>query len=382
MFLAAPAIPLLLTLSCLEFSPPTEESVGVKFLPGGAAEVTVEITLADPRSSFQDEPKAKARLEEAQWEALNAKDPWARRFSRIDWARETFSWEKQGGNAVRVRRVGRIDESAKLAEVFRDLPLSVKVRRGESSGELAIVPQDPSGGTAEQRQALETFMDGWLPAVQGYLKAEADLYRYLEEHPERVRPAFGEIFKECLGEEEFGAAVDPPKEEAALMEALGEAVGKVTDAIEFHRDDTYSADELSRLFYDPMPAPLTVETPGPVVETEGFEKAGETSVRYRGTSIWRSLGTLSERWVSPDILTRVTPCLIAKTPDVSPRLRLDEVLSRPRRFALPPSVEELRKAFDEALKPAPVYRVAWVEVPAEPPTPAPASKQGAAHKNR
>lgn len=349
-----------LLCGCIEFSPPVREEVGLRFLPDGSVEVCAETLLADPRTSFQTHERAKVRIEEVQDDALALRDPWSRRFARLEWARDTLLWERTCGHLVRVRREGVLTDPARLSEVMRDLPVTVSFQRQDGEAELAIVPQSPSAATQAQRDALAAFLESWIPQLRAYLQAEADLYAYLDAHPGRPRACFATVFEGCTAGGEADAAEEPQGEEKVLLDRLGESMGKVIEVIEVRKEDAFSPDELSRLCHDALPAPLSVEVPGPILASEGFESAGPARLVHRGKSLWSAVESIAERWVSPDVLVPAVSCLLREGAEK----RLVDVNAfgaRPRAFTDLPSEEELLRAVEEALGPEPVYRVRWRE---------------------
>lgn len=351
---------LTLLCGCIEFSPPVTEEVGLRFLPDGSVEVRVETLLADPRTSFQTHDLAKDRIAEIQGDALAQRDAWSRRFSRAEWSRDGLRWERTCGHLLRVVREGVLEDPARLSEVMRDLPLTVSFVREGGEAELSIVPQAPSAANQEQREALDAFLGRWIPEWRAYLRAEADFYAYLDLHPERVRACFAFVFEGCVAGGETDGAQEPEGEEKILLNRLGDALGKVIEVIEIHRDDAYSPDELSRLCHDAIPAPLSVEVPGEILEVEGFEPAGPRHVVHRGRSLWVALESLSECWVSPDIIIPMAACLL-RDGEEKRFIDLGTFAARSRKFDEVPSEEDLRRAIEEALGPAPAYRVRWRE---------------------
>lgn len=358
---AAAFLALFLGMSCIEFSPPVEEKLDLRFLPDGTVAVTVETLLADTRTSFQTNEPAKARIQETQDETLAQRDPWSRRFGRAEWAKDSVLLERACGRLVRARREGTLADPSALAGFLRDLPFTVAFSRDGGEAELALYPQAPVAATQEQREALAAYLERWIPDLRAYLRAEADLYAYLASHPDRARPCFAVIFEGCTPGGKADRVADPEGEEKKLLDRLGESLGKVLEALEVGDKEAYSPDELSRICSDPLPAPLTVEVPGQVLLREGFEASGPGRVIHRGRSLWAAVESLAGRWVSPDLLTPVASCLLREGAEKH-LVDLDGFAARKRNFDDVPSEEELRRSIDEALGPAPVYRVRWREV--------------------
>lgn len=347
-----------LLCGCIEFSPPVREDLLLRLMPDGGVEVRVETLLSDPRTSFQSHERARARIQEVQDDALAQRDPWTRRFARAEWTRDSLLLERACGHLLRVRREGTLADPAKLSDILRDLPLSVSYSEGGGEAELSLAVQGPPPAGSDQRAELDSFLERWVPHLRAYLRAEADLYAYLDANPGRARDLFGMVFEGCGAADEGEKAPEPEGSEKILLERLSEAMGEVVSAIEVPKEEAYSPDELSRLCYDPLPVPLTVEVPGVILDAEGFERQGANRVVHRGKSLWTAVERLSGRWVSPDILCAAVACLLREGEER--RLVDVEAFSAgARTFAEVPSEEELRRAIEEALGPEPVYRVRW-----------------------
>lgn len=344
-------------LSCFELAPPVEERLALTFQTDGSVEVVLEADVADTRHHFEGYPAAKDRIAEARRQYLSGTDPWTRRFEAVAWERETFSWEKAGGGLVRVRHAGTLADPGELTRFFADLPLVADYARGDGFAELSLVPLPPGRASRAEREALDEAAGAWVTAAREYQRQLADLYVYLEAHPERAKACLGEMYEGCLQPSEKEARPPLLDEEQTRMEVLGDAMMKLVDFVLVQQDQARSLDELARWVHDPFPGETSVTVHGAVLEAEGFERRDGLTVAHAPMGLVRALDLLGSRSVSPDPF----PVLLQGALDESkaPRLSLEGLAATPRRAGPPPTEEELRAALDAALAPAPRYRVRW-----------------------
>lgn len=366
--------PLLLLLACMEIAPPVQEKLSLAFDAAGGLEVALDVAIADPGQRFQDEPAVRRRIAEARWLYENGKDDWAARFAGVTWLAETCLTRKSQGGLVAVRRTGSLKDPGGLSTFLSGTGITAATSRGEGYAELCLYPGAPQRATRDQRAAMGRLLDAWVPAVHAYHLRLAALYTYLDGHPERARACFGEMFSSRLDDGVKEALPPLTEEEQALLDSLGDATGKVADALLYTRDEAYSPEELSRLVYDPFPAPVQVALPGDVLEVEGFDPEGPRTVVYRGTSLWRALSKIEEKAVTPDPLMLILPwgdlpeVMADRSEDGSnrPKVDLDALAAAPRRAAAGQSEDQLKAAVVASLSPASAYRVRW-RTPASPP---------------
>jgi hypothetical protein len=148
--------------------------------------------------------------------------------------------------------------------------------------------------------------------------------------------------------------------ESALTTRVNDAISAVVAVLDPAPGEPYTIDEISRLVYDPFPAPMRVSVSGEIVEREGFPGELGSELRIPVFSIWSAFERLGGRWFSPDPALAIWRNDIAKT---GKEVDLDAFLAIPRRTAPAPMETEVRGAIENELRPAPVYRVRWT--PAE-----------------
>jgi len=347
----------LLGAGCFELTPPVEESLTLTFSPAGAVEVAAEVTIADPAVRFTDNAAARDRIAESRRLFGSGLDSWTRRFEGLDWDRETVTWEKVKGGLVRVRRTGVLEDPARLPRFFADLPLAANYDRGEGYAELTLLPLAPGRASRAEREEMARYTGAWVAAALEHERQLADLYRYLESHPDRARACLGEMYEDCLGPTEKENLPELLPDEEARMESLGDAMGKLADFIQVKSDQARSADELARWVYDPFPGPTEVAVPGAVLEVEGFEPGAPGRFVHGPLGLWRALEKLDGSFASPDPIVPLLRHFIEEK--TAPQYTLDGLVATPRRAGPVPTEAELAALLDTALAPAPRYRVRW-----------------------
>lgn len=356
---ARPLLILLLASLALSscFDPPIRESLLLRFLPNGAVVATSTVEIADLSVSNSE---LERRIAEVRREILEGSDAWGARFAAAEPAAERFSWEKRLGNLRAASRSAVFAEPQGLATVFRDTSLSVDYTLFEERGfaELSIVPGQSTRATRKQREELDDTMETWTAALAEYLESAQALYAYLEEQPERARACFGTLFAESLPEDDARTLEKLTPEEEKIVGRMDDATGMVLSVLVVPDNGSYSPDEVSHLVYDPFPARLAVKLPGAPLSVEGFLAGEKGALSVPSLGLWEALKSLEGRWLSPD------PAVfyVAGSQDGHEKIDLDLFLRKPRQAApahLLPSVEEVRAAIEERLRPAPVYRAAW-----------------------
>ena len=350
---------LALTLtSC--FEPPVREDLHLRFLANGAVVVTSTVEIATPEG--ESNPALERRLAGVRQAVLDGTDPWGTRFAALEPAAEKFSWEKRLGEVRRATRSAAVAEPKDLSRFFGDTSLSVffEIRKEEGIAELSIAAGPSSRANRRQQKLMERALGEWSARVSKYLDAAGELYAYVDEHPDRDRACFGALFSEVLAEEEQEGLPELTEEEEGMVDRLGGAMEKVFDVLLIPKGEDYSLDEVAHLVYDPFPARIKMSFPSAPLEAEGFSKGeDEKSLVIPGHGLWTSLQALEGRWIAPD------PVLLyieAQRSGGDEALDLDGFLGKPRRAEpvhLLPSATEVRRAIEDELKPAPLYRVSW-----------------------
>jgi hypothetical protein len=353
----------LLLLACAAlascFDSPIQESLRLRFLPGGAVVVTSSVAIDAYAGSGN--AALTRRIAAARRDFLEGTDAWGPRFAALTPVAERFSWEKLGGELKSVSRSALVDKPEGLAPFFTDSSLRVlyEVRPEEGTAELSIAPGLSARANRKQRQEMQALLERWSGEVAGYLAVAGKLYAYVDEHPDRARACFGSLFNELLPDKERKGLDKPTGEEKRLLDGVGDAMQKVWDVLLIPEGEEYSPDEISRLVYDPFPARLTVTLPGKPLAVEGFETGPDGKLSVPGLGLWSALGSLEGRWISPDPVM----LYVERRGRSDQPLDLDGFLRRPRRAEQAPAAGEVRKEIENRLTPAPLYRVSWTVRP-------------------
>jgi hypothetical protein len=336
-------------LSC--FEQPVTESLTLRFLPGDAVVVAVQVTLAD-EDLFKDNRAARERIESLRQDLLQGRDDWAKRLEAMNPAvqRTTLDWKE--GTLMSATRRAVVTEPSALSPFFSSTLIQATVTRREKETEMTLAPAPGGRASRSQREDLASRMDLWLQSISRYLAAGKALYEYLEQNPARSASCLQEVFHgEARGEEE---APSLSEQEKSLTQSLRDAMDETLDLFTVPEEEAYSLEELSRLVYDPFPAPITLEVPGKILDSEGFMLAGAQVLKVPELSLWNSLAAESGRWISPDLLQLRLQSLKENRP-----IDLPALLHQPRKALPPPSPKELRQALEKRLQPAGLYRVRW-----------------------
>jgi|WetSurMetagenome_2_1015567.scaffolds.fasta_scaffold102295_2 hypothetical protein len=332
--------------ACLE--PPVSESLDIRMLPGGASVVTIGIAVRKP-SDFEGSPKVRQRLE-AETRALeDGTDPWSSRLRSASPSRERDVADREGGRLFRVTRHASFDAPADLRAFLRDTGVGVAYEAGAGWEELTILPGRSGRPTTAQRERVKEALQTWSGTLASYFAATADLYAYLDAHPDRARACLA-VLLTTLPEGETLS-----DDEARLTKAVDDAMSGCWEVLVVPPDEAYTIDELSQMVYDPFPAPIRVSVPGKIDEREGFPGDLDAPLVVPTTSLWSSFERLEGRWAAPDIAQSVW-----RHDRAAPKTEfdLDAFVALPRR-ASRPDAGEVRSAIEAALRPASVYRVRW-----------------------
>ena len=334
-------------LGCLE--PPVTESLELRILRGGASLVSIGVALRDP-SDYDREPRVKQRLE-SEARALDERtDPWSARLRRIEPERQREVVDRQRGRLRRVTRQVLLGNRADLRELFRDTGVDVAYAEGKDWAELTLVPGRSSRATAAQRLRLDRDLDAFSANLGSYAAATRKLYDYLDANPARARACLAEALSVKIKGEKLTDV------ESALATSVNDAIGAICAALDPAPGEPYTLDELSRLVYDPFPAPMLVTVAGEIVEREGFPGELKSPLRIPVFSIWSAFERLDGRWFSPDPALALWRDDLAKT---GKEFDLEGFVALPRRAGPAPTASEVRGAIENELRPAPVYRVRW-----------------------
>jgi len=332
---------------CLE--PPVSETLEVRILRGGASLVTVGVSLRDP-SDYDNAPRVQQRLESEARELVSGADAWSDRLRRVAPSRQRDVVDRDRGRLSRLQRRALLAGPADLREFFRDTGVGVAYAEGDGWAELTLTPGRPSRATSAQRQRLETELDAFAAGLANYAAATKRLYDYLSVNPERARACLGAIVADKAEGESL------TNDEAVLVNGVDDAVGTITAVLGPVPGEPFTLDEISRLVYDPFPAPMLVAVPGTIEEREGFPGELASKLTIPVFSIWSAFQRLEGRWFSPDPALAMWRHDTDKSGDP---FDLDTFLALPRRAEAAPLESEVRGAIENQLKPETVYRVRW-----------------------
>jgi len=355
----AVSLPIVLgTTGCPEA--PVTEKVEFRFLPEGAVVVTTNVAFSSD-DDYRDNPAVLGRLQEARQNALDGRDVWVQRYASLNADAEQIRLDKEKGNLARVSHRAHVKNPENLGRFFSDSPIVVNYSAGDGSAELAIYPGGPWRATQDEQTRLAKVFDEWTRDVARYLKATRRLYEYLERNPSRARVCIGNVFEDLLPKE-TRANLEPPRmpDEDEMVSDVHDGLSSVLGQFLVPKNETLSADELSHLVYDPFPAPITVRVPGKILDAQGFT-GGAGGLTIPGLVLWDALRSLEGHWVSPDPIVAYyehgrTVKSAKKTFD------LEGFLARRRTYTDTPTEYEIKRAVEQFLTPASVYRVRWQTV--------------------
>jgi hypothetical protein len=331
---------------CLE--PPVSESLDIRILPGGASVVSIGVALRKP-SDYAENPKVRQRLD-AETRALEeGTDPWSIRLRDGEPSRQRDVTDRENGRLYRVTRQARFEEFSDLRVFLRDTGVGVIYAEGPDWAELSMLPGRTGRPTTAQRERVKTELEAWSNSLAAYFAATADLYAYLERAPERARPCLARILTKLPEDETLS------DEETALTSAVDDAMGEIGSVLVAPPDEAYTIDELSRLVYDPFPAPIRVAVPGTIVEREGYPGELGAPLAIPVMSLWSAFARLEGRWVAPDLALASWRQEVATD---GSKIDFEAFVALPR-HASKPSADEVRGAIEDQLRVAPVYRARW-----------------------
>jgi len=345
---------LAITSSLACFEPPVTESLEVRFLPGEGAMVRVRVNIAS-LEEFKKSPLAQKRIEAARRDVLEGNDSWTRQLESLEPEAQRTLLDRTQGQISRLEQRVIVADAARLQRFFSESLLQARVTRKEDETEFALIPGPGTRATRQQQEEMRRGMEKWAVALSRYLDAGGKLYSYLAHRPDRARACFGSVFKDFLTDEERGGLAELSSEEQSLVEPFKQELEEVLTLFDVPVDSSHSEEELSRLVFDPFPAPLTVRVPGPVLEIEGFDQGSPGVLTVHGLSLWEALRSVQDRWISPSPV--VTYYEQARMP--RPSFDFEGFLARRRAASPAPSPREVLEALEKPLKAAPAYRVRW-----------------------
>lgn len=328
----------ILTAACARRSPVSDE-VTVEFVPDDEVIVTAQ-TSFDPQATVTEE--GLARVESARSAAVSATDAWAVRFARLAPKAERLTFEKEAGELDRVIRSVRVP-ARDLQQVFSDASITVNVLRGEGWSELSFYTNTSPRATREQQARFRGGLDAWSTAVARYFTAVHQLYSYMDRNPHRAR----ELFAALVGTEPELEEMEMIEGEQALVDDVLAAMEKIAARMDEEEESASSFEEDADAIYNPFPARVTIEAPGEILSSEGFELRDKHAI-IEPIDLLETITKLEGKWIAPDPLAALlreqtrTPHELAKIPrhstaavsaqDVADAVR--EQLTRPQTYVV------------------------------------------------
>ncbi|MCG3191414.1 MAG: hypothetical protein DIJKHBIC_00641 [Thermoanaerobaculia bacterium] len=350
--LLAVAVAASMVVSCIP-EPPIRESILLRFDQAGHLQVFATTRI---RGGKDESRPVQDRISAAREAALRNDDFWARALRPLSPPRErvTFGWEK--GELRTVERSALLEDQDAVTRLFSEVPVSAFVAASGLERTLEIHPARTLRATARQRQIVNQALGRFAGQATNYLRATATVYHYLDDRPERARDVLAHVFADRLGGEKLDERFPVSEAEAVLAESLKDAMGALTSVFSIAEEEAFTLDELSRLVYDPFPAVLSVEVPGPAEEVAGFRHGEGNLWSAPSVGIWGAMNGLLERWVTPEpISVLVSPEGLEPTG----KLDIDAFAALPRTVKGTPGADDVRAALEAGLAPARVYRLKW-----------------------
>jgi hypothetical protein len=258
-----------------------------------------------------------------------------------------------------VERLAALEDPDAVRLLFSDQPLSAFLVASGRDRTFEVHPARILRATARQRQTVAEALDRFAARTSEYVRATAAVWRHLDAHPDRAPDILAHVFSDRLRKEEL-ERYPVSESEAALVKLLTDAMSGVMSVFAVAEEEAFTLEELSRLVYDPLPASLTVEVPGPVSESAAFRNVEGNRWAAPSVGLWGALASLGERWVSPE------PVLVLVGPDGRPPEGPFDVAAfaaRPRAVKSVPAADEVKAALESGLKPPEVYRLRWRNPP-------------------
>ncbi|HEV2722714.1 MAG TPA: hypothetical protein VG323_22005, partial [Thermoanaerobaculia bacterium] len=288
--------------------------------------------------------KDRAAVERLRDALLGGTDEWSIRFQHAAPERDRLEYDRTNGELSEVRRSATLDADD-LQKFFFDLPVTVKVVRGEGWAELGIYPGTSDRATRAQRDAFESKLNEGAGAARRYINSLRVLYEYLDEHPQRARDVFDALFRD----DDDPRLIVGTKTEVELVTAARSAMQKVLD-VDWSGEVSRDADLTS----NPFPAELVVRTPSEPILVEGFTRE-ERNLVIRPKTLLEAVAALNGRWVSPEPIA-----LALSHPEMKTEEMVDFFANSPRHAEPVVGMNEVLSSLREQLKPKDRYRVRFI----------------------
>lgn len=357
-------LPLLALVSAC-FNGPVRETWTLRFLSGGwvVAGRTIELSSAEDSN-----PAVAKRLAAVRRDLLEGTDAWTERLGEMGPIAEKIEQERFTGSIAKATHRAVLTETDQVRQLFAATPVNASYTIVSGLAELSFAPGPADRATRADRQKVQRALAPWSTDIAAYLSAGSALWKYLDLHPGRAWACFGQLFRQVRQD---GAPEPPPLQpgkETQLVEALQAAMKKVWQPLEVADGEAFTLDELSHLVFDPFPAPVEIQLPGPALEAVGFEIEGSANhLVARGPGFWQAFEYLEGHWLTPDPVL----AFVRESRKPKPAFDLEAFLHEPRKAAPPPSGGDIQKVIQSKLAGAPEFHLTWKvatdgDEPAEP----------------
>jgi hypothetical protein len=338
-----------LTLLAGCFEQPVLEILLFRFLPEGGATAALEVQIADPKDF--DSAAVRRRMSERQEALLSGADPWLFRFAAVDAASDGLEWRRQDGRLRSFSRSAEVDDPGALAALFVDDAATWVYERDGNRATLEIYPTRSSRASKRERDRTLREVARWGDEYATYVAAARAVDAFAAEHP-ALAPT---LWRAALPPFER----DPERltpEESDLAHRLEEALAAMLGALEPDAHEATSLDERLRSAVHPFSAQIGIELPCRADEAEGLVEADEGDYLVPDLAIAEGVARLEGTWLSPDPLRSLLEKLRSDDPAVDPAPFARGPIATD---APAPDGAEATRAFLAALRPPPVYRLAW-----------------------
>jgi hypothetical protein len=331
------------------FEEPVREHVHLGFIGGDAVVVSTVLEVADPEFAGSN-PELAGRLDDARSEIEGGWDRWLPLFGQLDPVAERYSIEKVDRLVRRAVYTAVVPGFEPVERFLGSEGLAATLTGSGAHREIQLYPTGGTRATWRQQEEVDRRIDEWSEAVAEYLAATIALYDYLDRHPDRAVPCFSHVF------DQHGPESGPLSDhEAGLVEQIDHTTLAVAEILTVEAGEAYSANELSRLVFDPFPTRLTLSVDGPVLLSEGFIITGGI-VERPAVDLWRALVGLEGRWLIPDLVT----AMVSPAPEgEQPETDVAEFARKTRRFGAPPAGFEVADSLRAGLVPPSGHVVRW-----------------------
>jgi hypothetical protein len=319
--------------------------------------ITTQLTLDfpnDPRAiridtvtQFSREVSGEAahqRVAAARRAIAEERDEWSLRYAAIEPDEERLIVDRRDREIERVERTATLRRND-LPRFFSDTSMTVSLSRVDGVNELTIIPSTSNRATRAQREHAMTTLHLWSEDAARYIEAIGNLYRFIDQNPQRARAAFELL----LGDEKQRSTIE---EEQSLIEAVRATTNQIYDRLDNH-GDAFTIDEEFDLTFNPLPAEIVIHTPRAATANENFFKQSDDTFVIRRAGLLDAIESLEDRWVTPN------PLAAALHSDKE--MSADEYVKLPRRWSELVTATEIEQAVMDRLKPASVYRLRWNE---------------------